>query len=349
MRPESPSRSTARRGVRRARLFAPAILVLAPVLAACSSGDSSDEDTLVVYVGRDEALVAPLLEQFTEDTGIEIETRYAGTSDHLATLLEEGERTPADVFLSQDAGALGALSDAGLLQPLPAEVADRVAAPVTSADDTWVGVTGRARVIAYNTDAVSADEIPDNVAALTEDEWSGRVGIAPGNASFQAFVTAFRVAEGDDAARTWLEDLAANDVQTFEGNSDILQALRDGVLDVGLINHYYLYEAAAEVGADTIPVALEFPRAGDPGALVNVTGAAALSDHPDADDLLAYLVSDDAQRYFVENTSEYPLVEGIDPPEGLPTLSDIEGPIDDLALLADLEASLLMIEEAGLS
>lgn len=340
------------------RVGAAAIGLLSTTLVACSSADDAGDDAqaeagsdapLVVYVGRDEELVGPLLEQFTDETGIEVEARYAGTTEHLATLLEEGDRTPADVFLSQDAGALGALSAAGLLQDLPEDVTSAVLPEFTSADGTWVGVTGRARVFAYNPDNVTADEVPDTVDGFTDAAWSGRVALAPPNASFQAFVTGFRVAEGDDAAFAWLADMVANDVQSFEGNGPLMDAVDAGTVDVGLTNHYYLYERIAEVGAENVDVELKFPAAGDPGALVNVTGAGVLSEHPDAHALLEYLVSEAGQTYFVETTFEYPLVDGIAPPEGLPALTEIDGPIEDLAALEDLEATLALIEEAGLS
>lgn len=339
-----------KRPSRSVRLLVPLVLLAAPVLAACGGGDESgDDEALVVYVGRDEELVAPLIEQFTDETGVEVEPRYAGTTDHLATLLEEGDNTPADVFLSQDAGALGALADAGMLRQLPADITGAVEQNLTSADGSWVGVTGRARVIAYNSEALSDDEVPASVLDLTDEEWSGRVAFPPGNASFQAFVTAFRVAEGDEAARAWLEGMAANDVQTFESNGDVLDAVDQGVVDLGLINHYYLYRSAAEVGLDNLTARLKFPASGDPGALVNVTGAGALSDHPAAEEFIAYLVSEAGQQYFVEETFEYPLVPGIAAPEGLPALADLAGPIDDLGRLADLESSILMIDEAGLN
>lgn len=336
------------------RALLPAALLLGSgALTACggdgSESEASGDDALVVYVGRDEELVSPLLTQFTEDTGIEIEARYADTSEQLALLLEEGDATPADVFLSQDAGALGALAATGALRDLPAEITDAVLPDFTSTDGTWVGVTGRARVIAYNADVLSEDEVPTTVEALTGPEWEGRVGLPPGNASFQSFVTGFRAAEGDDAARAWLEGMADNDLQTFESNGDTLEAIESGVIDVGLINHYYSYQLEAELGEDNVVTELVFPEAGDPGALVNVTGAGILSDHPDAEELLSYFVSEAGQSYFVDNTFEYPLVEGIAAPDGLPDLAGIEGPVEDLAELEDLEATLQLIEEVGLS
>ncbi len=332
--------------------------LLAATLVACGSEEPEEspdadatpasEDALVVYAGRDEELLAPLIDQFTEETGTEVEVRYADTPTQTATLLEEGENTPADVFISQDAGALGALAREGMLSELPEEITGAVLPDYTSTDGSWVGVTGRARVIVYNSEALDEADVPDTVGAFTDEEWEGRVGFPPTNASFQSFVTGFRVAEGDDAAREWLEQMAANDVQTFESNGDTLAAVDEGTVDVGLINHYYIYGLREEVGEENVTAAMKFPAAGDPGALVNVTGAAILSDHADAEAMVSYLVSEEGQTYFVENTYEYPLVEGIPAPEGLPALDEIEGPIEDLSDLDDVEASIAMIQEAGL-
>lgn len=337
----------------RLRVAAVALSSLA-VLAACGSGDSGDDaasgdEPLVVYVGRDEELLKPLIEQFTEETGIEVEARYGDSPELAATLLEEGDATPADVFLSQDAGALGAVSGEGMLRELPAEITDAVMPEYTSTDDTWVGVTGRARVIAYDSQTYTADQVPGTVASFTDPQWSGQVGFPPGNASFQSFVTGFRVAEGDDAARAWLEGIAANDHQSYEKNGLVLAAVNDGTLGIGLINHYYWFQLAAEVGAENMRAQLKFADAGDPGALVNVTGAGILSEHPDAEAFVSYLVSEAGQQYFVDETFEYPLAPGIAAPDGLPSLADLQGPDIDLSDLADLATTIAMIEEAGLS
>lgn len=322
-------------------------------LAACGSDTSNDtastDEPLTIYVGRDEELVKPFIEQFEQSSGVEVEARYADTPELAATLLEEGDKTPAHVFLSQDAGALGALSDAGLLRELPSDITDAVLPGFTSTDDTWVGVTGRARVIAYDSEKLKADEVPGTVASFTEPEWKGRVGFPPGNASFQSFITGMRVAEGEDAAAAWLKGIKGNDFQPYEKNGLVLDAVNDGSLDVGLINHYYWYQKAAEVGADKMRAQLKFADAGDPGTLVNVTGAGILTEHPDAEEFLEFLVSETGQTYFVDKTFEYPLVEGLPVPEGLPALADLQGPEIDLGDLADLETTVKMIDEAGLS
>jgi iron(III) transport system substrate-binding protein len=337
-----------------------AFAVTALFLAGCAAPASSDDEFTIasnadgqftLYSGRDEELVQPLIDQFTQDTGIVVEVRYGNTPELGALLLEEGDATPAHVFLSQDAGALGALSQAGLFTTLPDEITSLIPAGFTSTDGTWVGVTGRARVVVFDGERYTADDLPDTIDDYVTEEWEGRLGVAPTNASFQSFVTALRVLDGDDAAESWLTALASNSPQIFEGNGAILTAVDEGVLDAGLINHYYWYGAAAEVGADNMRAQLKFLTSGDAGSIVNVSGAGILSGpEPDADALefVRYLVSEAAQRYFVDQTFEYPLLPGVDAPEGLPGLESLLTPDLDLSDLDDLAATQRLLADAGL-
>lgn len=333
-------------------------------MSACSTAtetatetpaDPSAEPVLdgafTLYSGRSEDLIAPLIEDFAAITGIDVEVRYAGSTELAALLLEEGSATPADVFLSQDAGALGAVSKTSAFAPLPADITDSVAAGFTSADGSWVGVTGRARVIVYDAEQISAEEVPTSVHELTDPKWKGQVGIAPTNASFQSFVTAMRVLEGEDAAREWLEAMVANDVQIYAKNGAIRDAVNAGEIQLGLINHYYWYQLSNEVGEENMRAQLSFPTAGDPGSIVNVTGAGLLADAASDGDALAfieYLISTDGQQYFVDNTYEYPLVGGVDAPAGLPPLADLTNAELDLGDLDSLEATTALLAEVGL-
>lgn len=328
-------------------------------LAACSTpsepaatGDVSGSDkAFTLYSGRDEELVQPLIDMFEDETGIDVDVRYGNTPELGALLLEEGERTPADVFLSQDAGALGALSNADLFAPLPEETNAAVPAGFTSTDGNWVGVTGRARVIVYDGQELTAEEVPDTVDAFTSPEWAGRFGIAPSNASFQAFVTAYRVLKGEEAADAWVKAIAANSPQIFESNLAILAAVNDGVVDAGLVNHYYWFGQAAETGTENMRAQLAYPKQGDPGAIVNVTGAGILrgaAEDADALEFVNFLVSPTAQRYFVEETFEYPLVEGIEAPQGLPPIDSLKNPELNLSDLESLEATQELLGRYGL-
>jgi iron(III) transport system substrate-binding protein len=325
--------------------------VLSTALAAC--GGSEDEGTLTVYSGRGEDLVQPLIDAFEESSGIEVEVRYGGTAEMAAQLIEEGDNTPAQVFLAQDAGALGAVAAEGVLAELPQETLELVSETYRSSDGSWVGVTGRSRVLAYNKEQVSEEELPASVFELTEPEWSGRVGIAPTNGSFQAFVTAMRVQHGDDVAAQWLEGIAANDPQIREGNGPVVADVDAGVIDVGLVNHYYVYELAQEDGVspEDLAVRLHFFPDGDTGALVNISGVGLLADQPDGEgqEFVDYLLDPQGQEYFRDETHEYPMVEGVDPDQGLPPLGELDVPDIDLNDLDDLQATVQMISEAGLS
>jgi iron(III) transport system substrate-binding protein len=346
------------------RVLAPAALTAAiALLAGCATGDPSTDPTtpgtsapadagsFTLYSGRDEALVQPLIDQFTAETGITVEVRYGNTAELGALLLEEGEATPADVFLSQDAGALGALSAADLFAPLPDDIADAVPAGFTSTDGSWVGVTGRARVVVYDATEYDAAELPSTIDGYADGSFDGTLAIAPSNASFQSAITAHRVLRGDDAAEQWLTDLQATDLEIFDGNGAILTAVNEGVVDAGLINHYYWYRQAAEVGADNMRARLKYLDAGDPGSIVNVTGAGILAGSADNAAALAfveYLISEAGQTYFVEQTFEYPLVPGITAPEGVPPLESLLNPELDLSDLDDLATTQDLLARVGL-
>jgi iron(III) transport system substrate-binding protein len=325
-----------------------AAVAAALVAAAAGCGGGSD-DALTVYSGREEELVAPLFEMFTEESGTEVEVRYGDSAELAATIAEEDENSPADVFFAQDPGSLGSVEDQ--LAELPTEILDRVEARFRDADGRWTGTSGRSRVLAYNTDAVPEDEVPDTVADLIDPKWDGRIGIAPTNASFQAFVTAMRLSEGDEATRQWLTELKELNPKIYEGNTPIVEAAASGEIDLGLVNHYYLYLVREEQpGA---PIENHFLAAGDPGALVSVAGAAVLASSDQSDDaqsFVKYLLSDEGQRFYVDEAeeAEYPLIDGIEPKEGLPPLDELDGPDVDLSSFGgELEATVELLRETG--
>jgi iron(III) transport system substrate-binding protein len=332
----------------------PVVLGLAGILllAACGSGATSPtgaNGSLTVYSGRSEGLVGPLIERFQSETGITTEVNYAGTTDLAATILEEGDASPADVFFAQDAGALGAIAAEGLLADLPAATLDQVDARFRSDDGQWVGLSGRARVVAYDTRVLEEAELPTSIEDFTDPAWKGKIGWAPSNASFQSFVTAYRVLEGDEAAKAWLEGIVANEPKVYENNDAVLAAIAAGEVEVGFINHYYLVNALAEQG-ESFPVRNHFLQSGDPGSLINVAGAGILTSaaHPAAAQaFIDFMLSPESQRYFAEQTHEYPLVDGVEADPNLPPLADIASPDIDLSDLADLQGTQTLLQEAG--
>jgi iron(III) transport system substrate-binding protein len=327
--------------------LAPLSLVLAGILTlgACASpAPTNSAESITIYSGRSEELIADLLTTFTAETGIEVEVRYGDSAELAAQILEEGDNVRADVFFSQDAGALGALSNERVLKTLPTETLELVPAEYRSDTGQWVGVSGRGRVMAYDPEKVST--LPKSYMDLTKSEWKGRIGIAPSNASFQAFVTAIRVLDGDQAAIDFLNGMKENAV-LFEKNSQILQAVEDGVIELGLINHYYWFELAEETGVTDMRSKVAWFQAGDPGNLINVAGVGVLSDNPAANEFAKWLLGQTAQQYFVEKTAEYSLT-GIAPMYGIKPITEIESPAFDLSDLATLAVTLELIRTAGL-
>jgi iron(III) transport system substrate-binding protein len=345
----------------RATLALAAASALTLAFAACGSdepaGDSgaaTSDKKVTVYSGRSESLVKPVLDEFTQATGITVQARYGDTAQMAAQLLEEGDRTAAEVFLAQDAGALGTLAKKGMFAALPADLVAKVPGRYRSRSGQWVGVTGRARVLVYNPDLVAAADLPASVFDLADPKWKGKVGIAPTNGSFQAFITAIRVSQGDAKAVQFLDGLEANGAQIRPSNDQIVLDVAEGKLAAGLVNHYYVHEIAKEKGVapDRLRAKLHFFAAGDPGNLVNVSGVGVLEgagDDPDARALVAYLLGTQAQTHFATQVWEYPLIAGVATAAGLPALADLEPPAIDLNDLDSLEQTVAIIKGAGLA
>ena len=327
------------------KLFALSLTALIALTGCAAEPQAIDQDSIVLYAGRDEELVQPLIEKFEEETGIAVEVRYASSAELAAQLLEEGDNSPADVFFAQDAGALGAVSKAGLLTKLPQEIYDLVPNAYSAADGMWVGVSGRVRVMNYNPNTVT--ELPKSVFDLADPIWKGRVAIAPNNASFQAFITAMRVVEGDDKTLQWLTAMKQNAV-IFEKNGAILEAVEAGQVDLGLINHYYWYALAQEQGVEKMKSKIAQFETNDVGNLINAAGIGIVNDSTAARKFVEYLLSETGQTYFAKSTREYPLIAGVMPADDLTPLTDIPAPKVDLSDLDSLERTLELIRQAGL-
>ena len=306
----------------------------------------ADPGTLVIYSGRSESLVSPVIKQFKEATGIDVQVKYGGSSAIAATLQEEGENSPADVFWSQEPGALGALSP--MFKPMPSDIIFAVPEWARASDGSWVGVTGRARVIVYNAD-LDESELPKTAGDLTDPKWKGRVGWAPTNASFRVMVTAMRHIWGEDKTRDWLEGMLANDVQVYPKNTPVVDAAGKGEVDIGLVNHYYLHRFIAEFGDDFNARNL-FLKDGGPASLVMVAGSGILKTSPNPENaelFVRFLLSQVAQQYFAASVYEYPLIEGVKTHRLLPPIDDLNGPQIDLALLDDLAGTEALLREVG--
>ena len=318
-----------------------------PAPAASAPDSPASPGSLTVYSGRSESLVDPIIQQFSEATGIEVSVKYAGTPEIAATLQEEGDKSPADVFFAQDPGGLGAVED--MLATLPDSILDRVPEWARSPDGRWVGVSGRARVVVYNTERLTEADLPDDVRGFTDPAWKGRIGWPPTNASFQTMVTGMRMLWGEEETRQWLLGIQANEPSIFPKNTPTVAAAAAGEIDVGFVNHYYLYRFLAEEG-DSFAARNYHPRSGGPEALVMVAGAGILEsseNKENAERFLEFMLSTVAQQYFAGQTYEYPLVEGVNTQRGLVPLADIAQPSIPMKDLVDLEGTQQLLRETG--
>ena len=329
-----------------------AVLALGAVAAVTGAATADSATTaLTIYSGREERLVKPLFDRFTKETGIRLQVRYGTSGQLAATILEEGSRSPADIFFSQESGVLGLVAREGLLRVLPASTLAKVSPRFSAPGKRWVGTSGRARVIAYNTDSLTAAQLPRSIWELSKPAWKGKIGIAPTNASFQAFVAAMRVVHGEDRTRDWLLGVKANGPTFYSGNTQVVQAVARGEVQLGLVNHYYLHNL--RVQTPTMPVANHFLGKGDPGALVNCAGVGILTSsgkRATAQRFVDFLLSPWAQRFIARGPggAEYPLVRGVKPRPGLPQLGSIQGPSINLGRLGrDLPPALRLLNETG--
>lgn len=347
------------RSIRIAAVAGTLLLLLAacggdePALVADDGADATVGEgaggSLTIYSGRDEEMIGSLVEDFQADTGISVDVRYGDSADLALLIAEEGERTPADLFFSQSPGAVEFLETEGLLGTVADETLQKVDAQFADDAGTWVGITGRQRVLVYNEDTVEDGDLPDSVLELTDPAYEGKVGLAPENGSFQDFVTALRIDIGDHAAADWLQGMAENDAQTYADNSSIVAAVGRGEIPMGIVNHYYNHRALAE--DPSLPSRNHVFPDGDIGAFV-ITASVAILEGSDnaseAQQFIDFLLDEEAQTYFATETFEYPLVTGVDAHEDLPPLEEVEKPNVDLQGLSDLRATVQMIQESGL-
>ena len=327
------------------------LVLLCPIilLTIVGCGVGASEQELTVYSSRTSSLVQPLLEQYAEQSGTDIRVRYANTASIVGTLLEEGENSPADVIYLAEPSGWALLSEAGLLSSLPDQLLEKVDSRFRSSEGVWIGTSGRSKVVVYNTENIDPDQdLPQSIMDFTDSKWQGRIGWAPTHGEWQVSLTAIRLLEGEEAARQWLEGIKANQPRTYPNLISIVQAVANGEVDVGFVNHYYVPRFMEEQGED-FGARNHYLGQADPGAVIDVAGVA-IHQSTDvrgaAEDFVEYMLSVEAQQYFAQETHEYPLSAGVQPSGDLPPLSSLDPPPINLSDLSDLEGTLNLLREA---
>lgn len=306
---------------------------------------------LVIYSGRSKSLVEPLLQEFERETGIRIRVRYGDTAQLAVALLEEGRRSPADLFWAQDGGALGVLSNHNMFSRLPANLFEKIPPVFRSADGTWIATSARARVLAYSPQRVEREQLPTTIDDLTNSRWRGRIGWAPQNASFQTFVSALVELEGREKAKAWLTAVRNNGAKSYRSNVPIIQAIAQGEIDLGLTNHYYLIRF--KQSDENFPVEQKFLQKGDPSNFVNVAGVGILTtakNKREAERFIEFLLSPRGQEFFAKEVFEYPVTDGAPTHPALVPLPELleNMPTVNINQLDNLDQTLQLLREVGL-
>ena len=348
---------------------------LIAVLVLSLFGCGGEQDELVIYSGRSKPLVDSLVQMYQEQADIPVRVKYGTDAQLMAALQEEGDQTPADVFWANTTGALGNAVNNDLLATLPSDLTGRADRFVPS-NQRWLPVTTRFRVLAYNSDAVSSEDLPASVLDLPQQsQFEGRVGWTPAYSSFQDFVTALRLTTSRDTARTWLTAMQDLNPKSYTSNTPMVRALEAGEIDVALTNHYYVLRlkyggAEGEYEGDeeeeeheeeeeeeaapraTAPVEMYHFEEGDLGNLALVTGAGALqaSDQSEAaQQFLQFLLSEEAQSFAATQVNEYPVVSGTPVPDYMMPVEEALrlSPEFELERLQEMDPTLKLLRDVG--
>lgn len=315
-----------------------------------AKAEKKEDASLTVYCGRKEKLVKPVLEGFEKETGVKVRVKYGKTQDMASALLKEGDRSPADVFFAQDASTLGFLGSKGIFEPLKKDTLGMVDENSRDPKGNWIGTSGRARVLVYNTKAVKPEELPKSVDDLLAPRWKGKIGWAPENASFKSAIAAMIQLEGQDNTEKWLKTMKETQApKAYPKNTPAVRATAKGEIDVALVNHYYLFRVKDELGQDS-PIKNHYFRNEKAEAMVNMAGVGIVKSSKKKDlaiKLVHYLLNSTAQAHFAEKVREFPVTQAVKPSEELPALQDLKAPKLDMADINNLEATEKALKNSG--
>lgn len=309
-------------------LLTAALLALVAVLAGCSGGE--DDDALVLYNAQNQNLMKALTKAFTESTGIPVRLRGGGDSELSNQLIQEGAKSPADVFTTENSTAMAQVDRAGLFAPLQPAALAGVPEQYVSGRKTWVGVAARSTVMVYNPTRISPSELPASMLDVAKPEWQGRFGYAPTGADFQAIASSVFALEGDPAGEAFVKGLKDNG-RTYANNIAILKAVNAGEVPAGIIYHYYWFQDQANGGRDSGNARLHYFGNQDAGAYLSVAGAGVLASSKRADQaqrFVAFLTSREGQQVLAgSNDLQYAVSNGVASNPALKPIDQLEAPV----------------------
>ncbi len=325
------------------------VAALSCALFGASQAVAQDTD-LVVYNAQHETLTKAWIAGFTQDTGIKVTLRNGDDTEMANQLVQEGAKSPADVFLTENSPAMMLVQNAGLFAPVAPSTLEQVGAPYRPAQGKWVAIAARSTVFVYNKEKLAADKLPASMLDLAQPAWKGRWGASPAGADFQAIVAAVLALKGEPATLEWLKGLKAN-ATVYRGNSAVLKAVNAGQVEGGVIYHYYSYVDQAKTGENSKNTSLHYFKHQDPGAFVSQSGGGVLasSKHQEqAQALLKWITGPKGQAILkTGNSFEYAVGQGAASNPKLVPLAELDAPTVDVSKL-DSKKVVELMNQAGL-
>ena len=303
-------------------------------LTACGDGSLEatgdlDPDKLTIYSAQHENLTQAWAEKFKQDTGIDVQIRYGNDSSMGNQIVQEGDKSPADVFLTENSPAMTTVQDAGLLATVDDATVAQVGTPYVPSSRQWVGIAARSTVLVYNPGKITEAELPTSIMDLQDPKWAGRWGAAAGGADFQAIVSAILETQGEEKAAAWLKGLKDGG-KVYQNNIAVMKAVNAGQVPVGIMYHYYWYRDQALTKAGSGNTKLLYFRNQDPGAFVSLSGGAVLkssSQAANAQKFLAFVTSAEGQKMLAtSDAKEYAVGNGVASDPALEPLPSLEAP-----------------------
>ena len=327
--------------------LAAALAMAAPLLSACGGDDGP---YITVYNAQHEQLLEEVAPLFEKETGIDVKLRSGSDLELANQLVQEGDASPADVFLTENSPAMSLVDRAGLFAPVDPETLKLIPPQFVPSDKEWIGFIARSTVALYNTDQISEDELPDSIMDFADPEWAGKIAFSPTGADFQAIVSAVLELEGEAATRAWLEGIAANGT-VYDGNDVVLESVNSGEVEVGIAYHYYWYRDQQESGANSDSSAVHYFGNQDPGAFVSASGAGVLASSDKQDDaqkFVNFLAGTEGQQAIADSYAlEYPLNPEVAVQSPVKPFDELEPPQVDVASL-NSETVIELMQDAGL-
>lgn len=326
-------------------------------LAACGgspapagSSAAGSEQGITVYNAQHESLTQAWVDEFTKETGIKVTLRQGSDLELSNQIIAEGDKSPADVFLTENSPAMTQVENAGLFADTSKTIQDQVPAEYRPSTNKWTGIAARSTVFAYDTTKLKEDQLPKSLMDLQNPEWKGRWAASPSGADFQAIVSAMLELKGEDATSAWLKGMKENS-KAYKGNSTAMKAVNAGEVEGAVIYHYYWFGDQAKTGENSKNVALHYFKNQDPGAFVSISGGGVLasSKHQDnAQKFLEFVTGKAGQTVLQTGTSfEYPVGSDVAANDQLVPLKDLDAPKVDPATLNSTKVTDLMTQ-AGL-